>query len=91
MTVREIALVALLPSATSILASDYYKLQMVKRVDQNLYSATSGSTKVLIETRYCYEHVMGVDAVLKYSQYAYDNKIIFEDDASCDVVPVTTR
>lgn len=73
-------------------ASDYYKLQQVKRVSQDLYSASSGSAKLLIETKFCYEQmVMGANVTLKYNQYAHDNKIIFEGRSSCDVTKVVLR
>lgn len=77
--------------AGSAVAASYYKLQWVKRVDQNLYSAKSGSAKVLVETKYCYEITVGEDATLKYDRYAYNNKIIFASDTSCDVVKVVTQ
>jgi hypothetical protein len=88
---QRIVLIALLMSATSLIASDYYKLQQVKRIDQNLYSAVSGTAKVLIETRYCYEYAVNSGAVLKYEPYSYDNKIIFDDDTSCDVAKVVAQ
>jgi hypothetical protein len=88
---RTFLLSALLISATALSASDYYKLEWVKRVDQNLYSAKSGMTKVLIETRFCTEMTIGSDATLKYDRYGYDNKIIFEDHAVCDVVKVVAE
>jgi hypothetical protein len=91
MKVRLIGLVALLVSATIMVASDYYKLERVKRLDKDLYSATSGSAKVLIETRYCYEYAINAEAVLKYDRYSYDNKIIFDDQTSCDVVKVIAQ
>ena len=90
MKLTAIVLIVLL-SVTSLIASDYYKLQNVKRIDQNLYSASSGATKVLIETKFCYEYAIGADAVLKYDRYSYDNKIIFDDNASCDVVKVVAH
>lgn len=72
-------------------ASDFYSLSEVKRVEQDMYSARSGTTRVLIVTRYCYEYTYGEDAVLKYEPYSYDNKIIFDDNTSCDVEKVMAR
>jgi hypothetical protein len=58
----------------------------VTRIDQDLYK-TGGST-LYIETRYCYEYAIGAMAVLKYGQYSYDNKLIFDSGTECDVVKV---
>ena len=91
MKLRLIAMFVLVMAATFLFASDYYKLQNVKRVDQNLYSAASGSARVLIETKFCYEYAIGADAVLKYEPYSYDNKIIFDDETSCEVVKVVAQ
>jgi hypothetical protein len=91
MKARRIALFVILVSATFLPASDYYKLEQVKRVDQDLYSGRSGTAKVLIETRYCYEQTVGSDAILKYDRYAYDNKIVFDDQQSCDVAKVVVQ
>lgn len=88
---KRILLVIVCLSAASCWASDYYKLEMVSRVDQNLYSASSGGTKVLIETQYCYEMAAGVNAILKYDRYGYGNKLIFDDNQSCDVVKVVAQ
>ncbi len=57
----------------------------VRRIDQDLYKTSEG---VYIQTRYCYVHAYGEKAVLKYEPYGYDNKLIFEDDDTCDVVKV---
>jgi hypothetical protein len=54
----------------------------VKRIDQDLYKTSEG---IYIETQYCYHYSYGEDAILKYEQYGYDNKIIWEDDSNCDV------
>ena len=54
----------------------------VKRVDDNLYKTSEG---FYIETQYCYEYAYGEEAVLKYEQYSYSNKIIFDNDNTCDV------
>ena len=46
----------------------------VKRESSNLYRDSSG---VYIETNYCYEYTYGDEAILRYSDNSYDNKIIF--------------
>lgn len=45
-----------------LVAAEYYKLEGVKRLENNLYR----SGKVLIETRYCFHLTLGETAVLKY-------------------------
>ncbi|HRH75045.1 hypothetical protein [Zoogloea sp.] len=65
--------------------AEYYKIN-VKRVEQDLYKTTTGG--LYIQTRYCYEYTYGDDAVLKYEDYSYDNKLIFDSGTSCDVVKV---
>jgi len=62
-------------------AADVYKVY-VKRIDKDLYKTSEG---IYIETQYCYHYSYGEDAILKYEQYSYDNKIIFDEDESCDV------
>ena len=64
--------------------AEYYKVN-VKRVDQDLYKTSDG---FYIQTRLCYEYSYGTDAVLKYEQYSYDSKLIFDSGTSCDVVKV---
>lgn len=54
----------------------------VKRVDQDLYKTSEG---IYIETQYCYHYTFGENAILKYDEYSYDNKIIFANDQSCKV------
>lgn len=76
-----ILLLALL--STSVLA-EYYKVN-VKRVEQNLYRTDSG---LYIQTKYCYEYAYGEDAVLKYEDYSYDNKLVFDSGTTCDVEKV---
>ncbi len=73
------------------LAGDYYRLQSVKRVDQDLYSAQAGMTTIYIQTEYCYHYAYGEDATLKYDQFAYDNKIIWRDDSTCAVKKVCAK
>ena len=91
MNVLRISLIALVLSATSLIASDYYKLERVKRVDQNLYTAVSGTVKVVIETKYCYEMAVDSDATLKYDAYSYDNRMIFDSGTACDVAKVVAQ
>lgn len=69
----------------SLAYAEYYKVN-VKRIDANLYKTTIGD--LYIQTRYCYEYTYGDDAILKYEQYSYDNKLIFSSGTSCDVAKV---
>jgi len=64
------------------IAAEYYKLESVKRIDQNLYKTRDG---LYIETQYCYHYTYGEDAVLKWEGAYGDNKIIWDDDSSCQV------
>jgi hypothetical protein len=57
----------------------------VKRESSNLYRDSSG---VYIETNYCYEYTYGDEAILRYSDNSYDNKIIFSSGAECPVKSV---
>lgn len=61
--------------------AEFYKVN-VKRIEQDLYKTDSG---LYIQTQYCYEYSYGDDAVLKYEDYSYDNKLIFDSGTSCDV------
>lgn len=79
-------LAAIVAMAVPVLAfAEYYKVN-VKRVDQDLYKTTTGN--LYIQTRYCFEFTYGDDAVLKYEDYSYDNKLIFGSGTSCEVVKV---
>lgn len=64
--------------------AEYYKVY-VKRIEQDLYKTDTG---VYIKTKYCYEYSYGDEAILKYEDYSYDNKLIFESDNTCDVETV---
>lgn len=69
--------------AIPLSAADYYKLNNVKRLDQNLYKADGG---IIIETQFCMHLTLGEDAILKWDGiYSPDNKIVWDDDSSCDV------
>lgn len=57
----------------------------VRHIDQGLYKTSEG---VYIQTRYCYRYAYGEEAVLKYEQYSYDNKLIFDDGEVCEVKKV---
>lgn len=70
---------------STLVYADYYKIN-VKRIDDNLYKDTDSG--IYIVTKYCYEYSYGEEAVLKYEDYSYDNKIIFESGSSCDVKKV---
>ncbi len=79
-------LVIIVASAMPALAfAEYYKIN-VKRVEQDLYKTTTGG--LYIQTRYCYEYTYGDEAILKYEDYSYDNKIIFGSGTECDVIKV---
>ncbi|MBI4468152.1 MAG: hypothetical protein HY650_02400 [Acidobacteria bacterium] len=84
-------ILTLFVSAASASPADYYRLQGVKRVDQDLYSAQSSMTTVYIQTEYCYHHTFGEDATLKYDQYSFDNKIIWRDGSTCSVKKVWVK
>jgi hypothetical protein len=64
-------------------ATDYYKLEGIKRIDDNLYR----SGKILVEIRYCYHYTYGETAILKYegSGEFSGSKIIWADDSTCEV------
>jgi len=63
-------------------AAEFYKLTGVKRVEKDLYKTDDG---IYIETKYCYQYAYGEDAVLKWEGKYGDNKIIWDDDSSCEV------
>ena len=65
--------------------ADAYQVTVIKRSESNLYIATSGSAKIIIKTKYCYEYTYHEEAVLLYDKYSYDNKLIFKSGSSCDV------
>jgi hypothetical protein len=67
--------------AASTSAADYFKLENVKRVDQDLYS----SGNLYVQTQYCYHYTYGEEAVLKWQGAYGDNKIIWADDSTCAV------
>ena len=64
------------------LAAEYYKVSGVKRVDQDLYKTSSD---LYIETKYCYHYTYGEDALLKWEGKNGANKIVWDDDSTCDV------
>ena len=64
--------------------AEYYKVN-VKRIEKDLYKTDTG---LYIQTQYCYEYTYGDSAILKYEQYSYDNKIIFDSGTSCDIKKV---
>lgn len=61
--------------------AEYYSIY-VKRIDKDLYRTNEG---FYIKTKYCYEYAYGDKAILKYEQYSYDNKLIFDNGSTCDV------
>lgn len=73
--------VGLLLVAAAVYA-DFYEVN-VTRIEQDLYRDTV--SKGYIQTRFCYEHVYHGDAVLSYTPYSTDNKLIFESGTVCEV------
>ena len=65
--------------------AEAYQVTVIKRSESNLYIATSGSAKIIIKTKYCYEYAYYEEAVLLYDKYSYDNKLILKSGSSCDV------
>lgn len=74
-------------TATAPAAGELYKVT-VTRVDKDLYRVDSSNPKVYVETKFCFEFATRVEAVLKYDQYSYNNKLIFDSGTSCDVKSV---
>jgi len=85
MKFRSFLAIAVAVAIPALAYAEYYKVN-VKRVDQDLYKTTTDG--LYIKTRYCYEYTYGGDAILKYEQYRYDNKLIFDSGTSCDVEKV---
>ena len=79
-----VAVVWILLTAASPVRAEMYTVE-VRRIYQDLYKTDEG---VYIQTRYCYRYAYGDEAVLKYEQYGYDNKLIFDDGEVCEVVKV---
>ena len=83
---RLLLLLMLCGVASAVGAADYYTLRGVKRVDQDLYKTLDG---LYIATRYCYHYTYGEDAILKWEyDGSYGNKIIWDDDSTCQVKSV---
>jgi hypothetical protein len=67
----------------SAAVADLYKVDIAKRVDKDLYVTND---KMYIETRFCFHYTFGETAVLKWEgQYSFNNKIIWDDNSSCEV------
>ena len=62
--------------------AEYYEVY-VKRVEHNLYKDLNSG--IYIVTKWCYEYSYGEDAILKYEDYSYDNKLIFDSGEECAV------
>ena len=75
---------ALLLGVAGVAGAEVFKVN-VRRLDQDLYRTDEG---IYIQTRYCYEYAYGDDAILKYEEYSYDNKLIFDNGEVCEVVKV---
>lgn len=77
--------VALIIFITLSLNAEYYKVN-VKRESSDLYKVLYPN--ILIQTKYCYEYAYGDDAILKYTENAYDNELIFSSGTKCIVSKV---
>jgi hypothetical protein len=73
----------LLVAATAM--ADYYTVN-VSRLEKDVYK--DHNSGLIIITQWCYEYATREDAVLKYEQHSYSNKLIFESGESCDVKKV---
>lgn len=72
----------------SVSASDFYKIENVKRIDSNLYR----SGDVLIQTRFCFELALFETVILKYEgpgEYS-GSTVIWPDNSTCEVRQVTS-
>ena len=65
-------------------APEVYRVS-VTRVDRNLYKVEDRRPAVYVETSLCLELAVHDDAVLRYERYGSDNKLIFSNNATCDV------
>ena len=74
--------IGLLVSVT-VVRADAYRVT-VSRIDRNLYR--DFESKVIIETRYCYEYAYMDDAVLRWEGKYGNNWITFSSDTKCEVV-----
>jgi len=79
-----VVIAALLLGVAGVAGAEVFKVN-VRRLDQDLYRTDEG---IYIQTRYCYEYAYGDDAILKYEEYSYDNKLIFDNGEVCEVVKV---
>jgi hypothetical protein len=67
------------------LSAETYRVS-VTRIDKDLYR--DDRSKVLIETKYCYEYATRDDAVLRWEGRYGTNWIVFSSGTKCDVVGV---
>lgn len=87
----KLSLHGLLPCVMLLIlaAPGYYKVQGVKRIDQDLYKTSSG---LYIETKFCYHYTYGEDALLKWEGRYHDtNKIVWADESACQVDNIWTK
>jgi hypothetical protein len=57
----------------------------VRRIEKDLYRDTN--SKIIIETKHCYEYAYGEDAILQWEGRYGTNWLLFIDSESkCDVV-----
>ena len=73
--------------ASMAYAGEYYRLDGVTRVEQDLYKTTSGFWVV---TRYCYHYGYSETAILKWDGPYGTNKITWNGD-SCDVKSIIRK
>ncbi len=82
---KKLILGLLIAVFSSQVFAEAYKITIQKRIESNLYLVSSGGSKFLLKTKYCYEYTTYEDAVLFYDEYSYDNKVIFKSGNSCEV------
>ncbi len=73
---------------STLLNADFYKVN-VKREATNVYKDYNSG--ILIFTKYCYEYTYGENALLKYSQNAFDNELIFSNGQKCNVSDISSN
>jgi hypothetical protein len=62
---------------SSIVCAEFYQLNNVKRVDNNLYKFDGG----YISTKYCYEYTYGEDVIYNDAT----SELIFRNGSKCSV------
>ena len=76
---------ALLVTLPLVAYAEMYKVT-VTRISDNLYKTQEG---LFIQTQFCLELALSEEAILKYEQHSFDNKLIFVSSrTTCDVKKV---